>query len=107
LLALPLGDTLKRATAVDDPPRVLRTEDRSGLWLAQTPQMFRYRLLVAAHARDARGECTDDAQAVEALAATGVCGRPRLVTGSAQNVKITYAEDLDLAGAIFDLQRPT
>jgi 2-C-methyl-D-erythritol 4-phosphate cytidylyltransferase len=102
LLALPLGDTLKRATASDEPPRVLRTEERTGLWLAQTPQMFRYRLLVAAHGRDARGECTDEAQAVEALAATGVCGRPRLVVGSAQNIKITYAGDLALAAAILN-----
>ncbi|HEY3583132.1 MAG TPA: 2-C-methyl-D-erythritol 4-phosphate cytidylyltransferase [Casimicrobiaceae bacterium] len=105
LLALPLGDTLKRATASDEPPRVLRTEDRTGVWLAQTPQMFRYRLLVAAHARDARGECTDDAQAVEALAATGVCARPRLVTGSAQNIKITYPGDLALAAAILAMQQ--
>jgi 2-C-methyl-D-erythritol 4-phosphate cytidylyltransferase len=104
LLALPLGDTLKRATAVDVPPRVLRTEDRTNLWRAQTPQMFRYRLLVAAHARDAHGQCTDDAQAVEALAASGVCAPPRLVTGSAQNVKITFAEDLALAAAILGLQ---
>ena len=104
LLALPLGDTLKRATANDEPPRVLRTEDRRDLWLAQTPQMFRYRLLVAAHARDARGLCTDDAQAIEALAANGVCARPRLVVGSAQNVKITYAGDLALAGAILAMQ---
>jgi 2-C-methyl-D-erythritol 4-phosphate cytidylyltransferase len=106
LLALPLRDTLKRATASDEPPRVLRTEDRNGVWLAQTPQMFRYRLLVAAHARDARGECTDDAQAVEALAATGVCARPRLVTGSPQNIKITYADDLALAAAILAMQAP-
>jgi 2-C-methyl-D-erythritol 4-phosphate cytidylyltransferase len=108
LLALPVGDTLKRATASDEPPRVLRTEDRDGLWRAQTPQMFRYRLLVAAHARDTRGECTDDAQAIETLAATGVCGRPRLVPGSAQNIKITYAGDLALAAAILAMQeRPT
>lgn len=106
LLALPLRDTLKRATASDEPPRVLRTEDRNGVWLAQTPQMFRYRLLVAAHARDARGECTDDAQAVEALAATGVCARPLLVTGSPQNIKITYADDLALAAAILAMQAP-
>ena len=106
LLALPVRDTLKRATASDEPPRVLRTEDRDGVWLAQTPQMFRYRLLVAAHARDARGQCTDDAQAVEALAATGVCARPRLVTGSPQNIKITYADDLALAAAILAMQAP-
>ena len=71
LLALPLADTLKRADASADAPRVLRTEDRSSLWLAQTPQMFRYRILADALALDAAGDATDEAQAVEALAATG------------------------------------
>jgi 2-C-methyl-D-erythritol 2,4-cyclodiphosphate synthase/2-C-methyl-D-erythritol 4-phosphate cytidylyltransferase len=73
LLALPLGDTLKRADAMDELPRVMRTESREGLWLAQTPQMFRHRLLAAAHGLDVAGHCTDEAQAIEALAATGVC----------------------------------
>lgn len=104
LLAVRLADTLKRASAGDEPPRVLRTEDRAALWLAQTPQMFRYRLLVAAHARDAAGDCTDDAQAVEALAATGACARPRLVPGSSANIKITYPGDLALAAAILRMQ---
>lgn len=104
LLALPLGDTLKRASATDSPPRVLRTEPREGLWLAQTPQMFRHRLLVAAHGLDVAGACTDEAQAIEALAATGVCERPRLVRGDAANVKITYPGDLVLAAAILRTQ---
>lgn len=104
LLALPLGDTLKRATAFDDPPRVLRTESREGLWLAQTPQMFRHRLLAAAHGLDVAGACTDEAQAIEALAATGVCAMPKLVRGSRANLKITYPDDLALAAAILRLQ---
>jgi len=104
LLALPLGDTLKRASAPDDPPRVLRTESRDRLWLAQTPQMFRYRLLAAAHGLDAGGDCTDEAQAIEALAATGVCDMPRLVRGDAANLKVTYPGDLALAAAILRMQ---
>lgn len=107
LLALPLGDTLKRASAQDEPPRVLRTESRDGLWLAQTPQMFRHRLLAAAHGLDAQGRCTDEAQAIEALAATGVCDMPRLVLGSPANLKITYPGDLALAAAILATQERT
>ena len=104
LLALPLAETLKRASAIGDPPRVLRTESREGMWLAQTPQMFRYRLLAAAQGLDVAGECTDEAQAIEALAATGVCEMPRLVRGDAANLKITYRGDLALAGAILRMQ---
>src|SRR5437867_4195418 len=66
LLALPLADTLKRAASAEHRPRVLRTEDRSGLWLAQTPQMFRYGILCTAYAPAAAEHCTDEAQAIEA-----------------------------------------
>ena len=103
LLAIPVADTLKR----EDPAqahRVLRTEERSRLWQAQTPQMFRFGVLRAAFARPDRGSVTDEAQAVEALAATGACGAPRLVPGSPQNIKITYAGDLALAAAILEAQ---
>jgi len=104
LLALPLADTLKRATTGEGAPRVARTEPRAGLWLAQTPQMFRYGLLRDAYASETSRDCTDDAQAVEALAAKGRCAMPRLVIGSAQNVKVTYPEDLALAAAIIAVQ---
>jgi 2-C-methyl-D-erythritol 4-phosphate cytidylyltransferase len=92
LLAVPLADTLKRAgpdTAVS------RTEPRDNLWLAQTPQMFRYRLLLEAlrAARDA--DATDEARAIEGLGL-----KPRLVMGSARNIKVTYPEDLALAELI-------
>lgn len=97
LLAIPVSDTLKRAQAIDlADARVERTEDRHGLWCAQTPQMFRYALLRAALERARGSALTDDAQAVEALGM-----RPRLVRGSASNVKITYADDLALAEAWF------
>ena len=106
LLAIPVADTLKRArsTLAGDPsPRVLATEDRSGLWQAQTPQMFRYGVLAAALALPGAQNATDEACAVEALAATGACAMPRLVPGSARNIKITYAADLALAAAILAL----
>lgn len=104
LLALPLADTLKRAAADDGVPRVMRTEDRAGLWLAQTPQMFRYRLLCAAHVLGAARAYSDDAQAIEVLSATGACAMPRLVLGSSANIKVTYSGDLALAAAILTAQ---
>jgi len=89
--ALPVTDTVKEG---DDAGRIVRTLDRSRLWLAQTPQVFRYDLLVEAH-RKAQGEATDDAALVEAL---GV--RVRLYEGSPRNIKVTTAEDLALAQAL-------
>jgi len=102
LLALPVADTLKRAAApaLEGVVRVERTEDRAALWQAQTPQMFRHHVLAAALERDGVTAWTDEAQAVEALAATGACGMPRLVRGEPSNLKITYAADLALARAI-------
>ena len=94
LLGVPVTDTLKRA---DGQKRVQATEARQGLWLAQTPQVFRRDWLEAAYADRAKlGEqVTDDAQLVEAA------GHPvHLVEGSASNVKITTKGDLVLAEAI-------
>ena len=87
LLALPLADTIKRD---DGNLRVARTLEREGIWRAQTPQMFRYGMLITAleHMPDA----TDEAQAIEALG-----HQPRLVIGDSANLKVTYASDLKLA----------
>jgi 2-C-methyl-D-erythritol 4-phosphate cytidylyltransferase len=99
LLAIPVADTLKRADTFAgrsaDAPRVVATEDRAALWQAQTPQMFRYRVLVRALADDEALAATDEAQAVERLGL-----RPRLVPGSPANLKVTWPEDLALAAAI-------
>jgi 2-C-methyl-D-erythritol 4-phosphate cytidylyltransferase len=103
LLAVPVADTLKREDRAT-PARVLRTEDRAGLWQAQTPQMFRYGVLRAALALPGALRATDEAAAVESLAATGACAPPWLIMGSALNIKITYATDLALAAAILALQ---
>jgi len=87
LLALPLADTLKLAEG----GRVAATLDRDGKWAAQTPQMFRRGVLARALAA-ASSEVTDESSAIEALGLA-----PRLVRGSAENLKITWPEDFDLA----------
>ena len=96
LLAIPVTDTLKRANRDS---RVSSTELRDNLWMAQTPQMFRFRLLLEA-LRDADpGLATDEARAIEALGL-----KPKLVMGSTMNIKVTYPEDLALAKLILKSQ---
>lgn len=90
LLAHPLADTLKSETD----GRVAATVDRSGKWLAQTPQMFRLGALAQALAQ-AGERVTDEASAMEAAG-----HRPLLVPGGAMNFKITWPEDFALAEAI-------
>jgi len=98
LLAIPVSDTLKR---VDETLHVSATQSREHLWRAQTPQMFRYSILTAALDRDGAEGATDEAEAVEQLGLT-----PRIVVGSVRNVKITFAEDLELAAAILATGEP-
>lgn len=90
LLAIPLPDTLK----VAQNGRVAGTLPREDKWLAQTPQMFRIGPLLAALLQ-AGIQVTDEASAMEMLGHA-----PLLVTGSAQNFKVTYAEDFALAEAL-------
>lgn len=94
LLALKLPDTLK----VEAQGQVVGTVPRDDKWLAQTPQMFRLAELQAALAAAAPHDfagITDEASAIEAQG-----GRPWLVAGSAQNIKLTYPEDFELADAL-------
>ncbi len=82
--AQPVTDTLKRAAE----GRIIQTVAREGLFRAQTPQAFRYDVLVAAH-RSGDGSATDDAALLEAA------GLPvALVAGGEANIKITWPEDL-------------
>jgi len=94
LLALPVADTVKRA---DIRGRVAATVPREGLWLAQTPQMFRFAVLRTALER--HPEVTDEASAVEAAGLA-----PKLVEGDPLNLKVTRPGDLALAAAILRLQ---
>lgn len=89
VVAMPLSDTLKRADAAG---RVVETLNRTGLWRAQTPQVFRFPEILAAHeaaASTGNQEFTDDAAVAEWAGHTVV-----IVEGSETNYKITTAEDL-------------
>ncbi len=88
---VPVVETLKRV----DPDGMIRgTVSRANLVAVQTPQAFRIDLLRSAYAnRDRLNDpITDDAQLVEALG--HAC---KVVPGSRSNLKITTAEDLQLA----------
>ncbi|UYV13948.1 MAG: 2-C-methyl-D-erythritol 4-phosphate cytidylyltransferase [Phycisphaera sp.] len=95
--AVPIGDTLKRATPESDATthRVDQTINRRDLFACQTPQGFHLDLILRAYDQSDLTS-TDDAQLVERL------GDPvLLVTGDPRNVKITRPEDLDLVRAIW------
>lgn len=92
LLAVPVADTLKRA---DDAARSVATVPRAGLWQAQTPQMFRHGMLLAALNADSALPVTDEAGAIEALGFL-----PRLVAADISNLKVTYPSDLHLVEMI-------
>ncbi|MGI6706047.1 MAG: 2-C-methyl-D-erythritol 4-phosphate cytidylyltransferase [Clostridia bacterium] len=91
---VPAKDTIK---IVDDQGYAVATPDRRSLWLIQTPQTFRYEILLQAHekAREENFLGTDDAMLVERL------GIPvKMIMGSYENIKITTSEDMALGEII-------
>ena len=83
--AAPVADTLKRVVR----GTITATVSRDGLYRAQTPQAFRYQVLLAAHRSCPGAAATDDASLLEAI------GEPvAIVPGSDDNIKLTYTEDL-------------
>lgn len=89
IFAVPVADTLKLADAAQ---QVVKTVSRDNLWQAQTPQMFRFGLLMQALEAGVDGDITDEASAIERLGL-----HPLLVAGSRHNLKITYPGDLPFA----------
>ncbi len=91
LLGLPIADTVKRANLAHE---VVETVPREGLWRALTPQMFRLGALREALESAARDgvTITDEASAIERAG-----GRPLMVAGQPDNIKITLPGDLALA----------
>lgn len=89
--ALPVSDTLKRVSG----GRVVETVSREGLVGVQTPQAFRADALRAAHRVGAVD--TDDAALVEANGGVVV-----VVEGERRNLKLTLADDLELAQRLLD-----
>ena len=93
IVAIPSVDTIKK---LDKSKKIIKTEDREVLWLAQTPQMFKYKkLLNALNKFD--GTPTDEAQAIESIGL-----KPMVYKGLITNFKITYPEDLINMSQIFN-----
>jgi 2-C-methyl-D-erythritol 4-phosphate cytidylyltransferase len=94
ILGIPASDTLKR---VDQAGIISETLARDNIWLVQTPQVFKYDLILKAHeaARKDGVSGTDDAFLAERLGS-----QVRMITGSKNNIKITTREDLVAARAI-------
>jgi 2-C-methyl-D-erythritol 4-phosphate cytidylyltransferase len=94
IVGMPAKDTVKLVSAQRE---VLKTPDRKTVWLVQTPQTFRYAILLKAYERAMQEGfyATDDAALVERL------GVPiKIVEGSYENIKITTPEDLAVGEVI-------
>jgi 2-C-methyl-D-erythritol 4-phosphate cytidylyltransferase len=102
----PMIDTVKRvggrSTQDCGPDIVARTVHRHGLWVAQTPQVFRLDPLREAYAQaNARRFLgTDDSQLVERAG-----GRVKMVRGSRDNIKVTVPEDLVIVEAVLQARK--
>jgi 2-C-methyl-D-erythritol 4-phosphate cytidylyltransferase len=97
--ALPSKETVKE---VDGKGIISRTRERKRIWLAQTPQIFRYGDILKAHrraAREAWEDATDDAFLLEKM------GIPvKVMEGSEDNIKVTTPHDLELARALLRMR---
>jgi 2-C-methyl-D-erythritol 4-phosphate cytidylyltransferase len=93
VVAVPAKDTIKE---VSKDGLVLRTLERKGLWMVQTPQTFRYEIIKEAHDKAFTDGflSTDDSALVERLG-----NQVTIVQGSYENIKITTREDLEMAEA--------
>lgn len=90
VLAIAATDTIKRVDVGS--LNIVETIDRSQIYLAQTPQMFRYSVLKKALQHSSLAAITDEASAVELLQLP-----VGIVVTKYPNFKITYQQDLELA----------
>lgn len=96
MLAVPVTSTLKKVDA--NGHRIQQTIDRTNLWAAQTPQVFRRQVLIDAFQKRGSLNATDESQLVEAL------GQPvHVVPGSPMNLKITTPDDFRMAEVLLDV----
>lgn len=102
ILAYPVADTVKKQRTTTKLPHnseaiVESTQDRSVLWLAQTPQLFPFKNLqnALAYCCENNIAVTDEASAIEAVSEP-----VQLVMSTADNIKITREQDLIIATAI-------
>ena len=96
IAAIPATDTIKKSTSAKSIERTLSRED---IWFAQTPQAFKYEILLEAYEKASEDGYlgTDEAELVERLGK-----EVKLVLGSKNNIKITTPEDLKLGELIID-----
>jgi len=96
IMGIPAYDTLKQ---VDKSGNIVDTIARDAIWLAQTPQAFRFELIKKAHDQACLDgyQGTDDASLVERMGLA-----VRIIRGSRSNIKITNQEDLKIARALFE-----
>ena len=91
IAAIPVTETIKMA---DDDQFIQGTPPRRNLWVAQTPQIFRFDMIMEAY-RQSKYEVTDDARLVEQLGY-----RVKIYMGSYDNIKVTTPDDLVIAEAL-------
>ncbi len=94
ILAAKAVDTIKQVNSVK---QVLRTIDRQCIYMAQTPQMFRYQELTQALTQADLALVTDEASAVELSG-----GTVQIIESDAPNIKVTFPFDLKLAQMIIN-----
>ena len=97
ILAVRQTETLKR---IED-GFVIATLDRDKIWIAQTPQVFKYEAIISAYiqALESKRDFTDDSSVCEAFGIS-----VRVVEGSTANIKVTTPEDLDLARKLLTME---
>ncbi len=99
ILARPIAETVKRS----ETGFILSTLDRSKLFLAETPQVFQYDLIMAAHKEyPSEKEATDDASMVEALGF-----KVKIVIPEKPNIKVTTENDLKIAKMFLEINNET
>ncbi len=97
ILAVRQTETLKR---IED-GFVIATLDRDKIWVAQTPQVFKYEAIISAYiqALESKRDFTDESAVCEAFGIS-----VRIVEGSTANIKVTTPEDLDLARKLLTME---
>lgn len=100
VVGMPVKDTIKIS---DENGYAALTPDRTSLWQIQTPQAFRYDLVLRAYNRLMESESfqkgvTDDAMVVETMTKEKV----KLIQGDYTNIKVTTPEDLEIAGVFLN-----
>ena len=88
IMALPISDTIKK---VDNNLNITKTIPRENMWVAQTPQMFKFNILYQSlkHCIDMSIDVTDESQALEILG-----HKCNVIKGYSHNIKITHNSDM-------------